>query len=124
MLFRSCDQTSIFNIIDQFDICDTWTLIPTCTSGPCSYDSLCTFSSDILVYILDLFCTFYMDIFLTEHGYARLRHELTLCFLSLVFGRLKYGEVLSCPREVLSMHIIHFGHHVALLTSYIRGHLL
>ena len=119
-----CDQTSIFSIIDQFDICDTSTLIPTYTSGPCSDDSLCTFSSAILVYILDLFCTFYMDIFLTNHGYARLRHELTLCFLSLVFGRLKSGEFLSCPCEVLSMHIIHFGHHVPLLTSYIRGHLL
>ena len=33
----------------------------------------------------------------TEHGYARLRHELSLWFLSLVFGRLKSGEVLSSP---------------------------
>ena len=52
------------------------------------------------------------------------QHELTLSFLSLVFGRLKFGEVLSCPCKVLSMCIIHFGHHVPLLTSYIRGHLL
>ena len=52
------------------------------------------------------------------------QHELTICFLSLVFGRLKSGEVLSCPCEVLSMCIIHFGQHVPLLTSYIRGHLL
>ena len=38
----------------------------------------------------------------TEHGYARLRHELTFWFLSLVFGRLKSGEVLSSPRKILS----------------------
>ena len=62
-------------------ICDSWTLIQTYTSGPCSDDSLCTFSSAILLYILDLLCTFYMDIFLTEHGYAR----LSLSWLSVFF---------------------------------------
>ena len=40
------------------------------------------------------------------------------------FGRSKSGEVLSSPRKVISMHIIHFSHHVPFLTSYIRGNLL
>ena len=66
------DQTSSCTILDQLSICDTWTLIQTCISGPCSDDSLCTFSSAILVYMLDLFSTFHMMYFLTEHGYARL----------------------------------------------------
>ena len=45
-------------------------------------------------------------------------------FFHWFFDRLKSGDVLSCLRKVLSMHIIYFGHHVPLLTSYIRGHLL
>ena len=57
------DQTSSCSIFDQLFICDTWTLIQTYTSGPCSDDSLCTFNSVILVYMLDLFSTFYMMYF-------------------------------------------------------------
>ena len=62
------DQTSSCTIFDQLSICDTWTLIQTYTSGPCSDDSLCTFSSAILVYMLDLFCTFHMMCFLLSMG--------------------------------------------------------
>lgn len=45
-------------------------------------------------------------------------------FYHWYFGRLKSSEVLSSPRKVISMHTIHFGHNVPLLTSYIRGHML
>ena len=62
------DQTSSCTIFDQLSICDTWTLIQTCISGPCSDDSLCTFSSAILVYMLDLFSTFYMMYFWLSMG--------------------------------------------------------
>ena len=71
-----------------------------------------------IYYVIFIWCIFYWA------WVCLPKHELTLCFLSLVFGRLKSGEVLSCPCEVLSMCIIYFGHHVPLLTSYIRGHLL
>ena len=70
------------------------------------------------------FSTFYIWCIFYWAWVCSPQHELTLWFLSLVFGRLKSGEVLSCPCDVLSMCIIHFGHHVPLLTSYIRGHLL
>lgn len=68
--------------------------------------------------VLSIWCIFYWA------WVCPPQHELTLCFISLFFGKLKSGEVLSCLCEVLSMCIIHFGHHVPLLTSYIRGHLL
>ena len=85
----------------------------------------CVLSVQLYLYTFWIYSVLFIWIyFFTDHRYAHLRHELTLCFLSLVFGRLKSGEVLSCPREVLCMHIIHFSHHVPLLTSYIRGHLL
>ena len=88
------DHTSSCTIFDQLSICDTWTLIQTCISGPRSDDSLCTFSSVILVYMLDLLSTFYIyDVFLTEHGYAR----LSMCWLSDLFHWFWQTEIWWSP---------------------------
>ena len=60
---------------------------------------------------------------ISEHGYACLRQH----FLSDLFcwlGRLNSGELLLGLGMIPSIHLIHFGHHVPLITSYIKGHLL
>lgn len=60
---------------------------------------------------------------ISEHGYAHLRQQ----FLSQLFhwfGKLNSGELLLDLDMIPSMRLIYFGHHVPLLTSYIRGHLL
>ena len=40
------------------------------------------------------------------------------------FGRLEYGDPLPSPHIILLIQLIHFSHHVPLLTSYNRVHLL
>ena len=110
-----------FRIIDSF-ICD----IQTCTYSLWSDYPLCIFQSFILVYLVDPLVLDMQTWFtFSEHGYARLRQ----CFFLISFwwlGRLNSGEVLFSFWQISfpCTCLIYFGHHVPLLTSYIRGHLL
>ena len=89
-----------------------------------SDDPLCTFSSLYLY-------TYWIHLYLI-YKHALISMSMGMPTLDNIFflipfwwlGRLNSSEVLLSFDKIISIHLIHFCHHVPLLTSYIRGHLL
>ena len=78
-------------IIDQCFICDTWTWFWLVLSGSDQMIHYVFYIFHLYLYTFLIFSVIYMwtCFSFTEHGYAYLRHELSLWSLSLVFWQAK-----------------------------------
>ena len=103
-------------------ICD----IQTCTCSTMIRWSIMYFTVIYTCILSGSACTWYADMLCFLWAWVCPPQTVFLSDLLLWLGRLTSGEVLLSFWQVSfpCTCLIYFGHHVPLLTSYIRGHLL